>query len=90
VPLSGGRDAVERPSRPPDAIRTLVELAATPTFAGFSLTRMLKRLLMSASAPDDLMTKTEAIVDVVMAGGAPSVQCKLPSMPLFSGKSPPR
>jgi hypothetical protein len=45
---------------------------------------------MGASAPEALMPKTEAIADVVMAGGAPSVECKLPSTPLFSGKSPPR
>jgi len=47
-------------------------------------------LAMGASGPDASMTKTEAIADVVMAGGAPSVECKLPSMPLFSGKSRPR
>jgi hypothetical protein len=45
---------------------------------------------MGASAPDASLTKTEAIADVVMAGGASSVECKLPSMPLFSGKSRPR
>jgi len=45
---------------------------------------------MGASAPDASLTKTEAIADVVMAGGASSVECKLPSMPLFSGKLRPR
>ena len=37
-----------------------------------------------------LMTKSESIADVVMGGGPLSVKCRLPSVPLFSSKSPPR